>query len=160
MWGYVEDKFDALGEDDMLSSSFSVQRTLLRLLCRLYAMTMVVLMSMDVNASERKFGVGFSGMSTADPMGGNMQYSRWHPTEVPNSDVRVGPFEFPGAWDAEPAVGQFGLVILSHGSGGSDLGHRDTAIALAKAGFIAAAPLQSPEQLPQGHRRRPAHRPG
>ena len=39
------------------------------------------------------------------------------------------------------AAGQFGLVILSHGSGGSDLGHRDTAIALAKAGFIAAAPL-------------------
>jgi predicted dienelactone hydrolase len=32
-------------------------------------------------------------------------------------------------------------VILSHGSGGFDLGHRDTAIALAKAGFIAAAPL-------------------
>jgi predicted dienelactone hydrolase len=32
-------------------------------------------------------------------------------------------------------------VILSHGSGGTDLGHRDTAIALAEAGFIAAAPL-------------------
>ena len=32
-------------------------------------------------------------------------------------------------------------MILSHGSGGSDLGHRDTAIALAKAGFIAAALL-------------------
>ena len=32
-------------------------------------------------------------------------------------------------------------MILSHGSGGSDLGHWDTAIALAKAGFIAAAPL-------------------
>ncbi len=31
--------------------------------------------------------------------------------------------------------------MLSHGTGGSDLGHRDTAIALAKAGFIAAAPL-------------------
>ena len=32
-------------------------------------------------------------------------------------------------------------MVLSHGSGGSDLGHRDTAIALAEAGFIAAAPL-------------------
>jgi hypothetical protein len=53
----------------------------------------------------------------------------------------LGPYEFPGTQDAEPAAGQFGLVILSHGSGGSDLGHRDTAIALAEAGFIAAAPL-------------------
>ena len=32
-------------------------------------------------------------------------------------------------------------MILSHGSGGSDLGHWDTAIALAEACFIAAAPL-------------------
>lgn len=33
------------------------------------------------------------------------------------------------------------MVILSHGSGGFDLGHWDTVIALAKVGFIAAAPL-------------------
>ncbi len=32
-------------------------------------------------------------------------------------------------------------MILSHGSGGSDLAHWDTAISLAEAGFIAAAPL-------------------
>ena len=92
-------------------------------------------------ASEQKFGVGFSRLSTADPMGGQMQYSLWYPTKVPNSVVKLGPYEFPGTQDAEPAAGHFGLVILSHGSGGFDLGHRDTAIALAKAGFIAAAPL-------------------
>lgn len=74
-------------------------------------------------------------------MGGQMQYSLWYPTNVPDSVVRLGPYEFPGTQDAEPAAGQFGLVILSHGSGGSDLGHRDTAIALARVGFIAAAPL-------------------
>ncbi len=87
------------------------------------------------------FGVGYAGLSTADPMGGHMQVSLWYPTTVPDSVVRLGPYEFPGTQDAEPAAGRFGLVILSHGSGGSDLGHRDTAIALAKAGFIAAAPL-------------------
>ncbi len=87
------------------------------------------------------FGVGYAGLSTADPMGGHMQVSLWYPTKVPNSVVRLDQFEFPGTQDAEPAVGHFGLVILSHGSGGSDLGHRDTAIALAEAGFIAAAPL-------------------
>src|SRR5580704_12236698 len=32
------------------------------------------------------------------------------------------------------------LVVLSHGGGGSFESHADTAIALAKAGFVAAAP--------------------
>jgi pimeloyl-ACP methyl ester carboxylesterase len=102
---------------------------------------MVLLFSMVANASARNFGVGFSRLSTADPVGGRMQYSLWYPTEVLNSVVRLDQFEFPGTQDAEPAAGHFGLVILSHGSGGSDLGHRDTAFALAEAGFIAAAPL-------------------
>ncbi len=93
------------------------------------------------------FGVGYSRLSTADPMGGRMRVSLWYPTKVPDSVVRLGPYEFPGTQDAEPAAGQFGLVILSHGSGGSDLGHRDTAIALAKAGFIAAAPLHPRNSL-------------
>ncbi len=125
----------------MLSSRFGVQQILSLLLCRLCAIAVVMLISTDADASEREFGVGFSRLSTADPMGGEMQYSLWYPTTVPNSVVRVGPFEFLGTQDAEPAAGQFGLVILSHGGGGSDLGHRDTAIALAEAGFIAAAPL-------------------
>ena len=76
-----------------------------------------------------------------------MEYSLWYPTEVPNGVVRLDPYEFPGTKDAEPAAGQFGLVILSHGSGGSDLGHWDTAIALAETGFIAAAPLHPRNNL-------------
>jgi predicted dienelactone hydrolase len=124
----------------MLNSRLNVQQILLRLLCHLCAVAIVMLVSIDGNASEREFGVGFSRLSTADPMGGQMQYSLWYPTKVPNSVVRLGPFEFPGTRNAEPAAGQFGLVVISHGTGGSDLGHRDTAIALAKAGFITAAP--------------------
>ena len=93
------------------------------------------------------FGVGYARLSTADPMGGQMQVSLWYPTTVPDSVVRLGPYEFSGTQDVEPAAGQFGLVILSHGSSGSDLGHRDTAIALAKAGYIAAAPLHPRNSL-------------
>ncbi len=125
----------------MLGSNFTVSQTLPSFLCSLCVMALVMTITKDANASERIFSVGYSRLSTADPMGGQMQYSLWYPTEVSDGVVRVGPFEFPGTWDAEPATGQFGLVILSHGSGGSDLGHWDTAIALAKAGFIAAAPL-------------------
>jgi predicted dienelactone hydrolase len=125
----------------MLGSNFTVPQILQLLLCSLCVLAAVMLISTNANASEREYGMGFSRLSTADPMGGQMQYSLWYPTKAPNSVVRLGPFEFPGTRDAEPAAGQFGLVILSHGSGGSDLGHWDTAIALAEAGFIAAAPL-------------------
>ncbi len=92
-------------------------------------------------AAEPTFGVGFSRMTIADPMGGQMLVSLWYPSEAKDGVVTLGPFEFPASPDAAPAAGRFGLVILSHGSGSSDLGHRDTAVALAKAGFIAAAPL-------------------
>ena len=107
----------------MLGSSFKIPQILQLLQCGLCVMAMVMTITKDANASERVFGVGYSRLSTADPIGGQMQYSLWYPTEVSDGVVRVGPFEFPGTWDAEPATGQFGLVILSHGSGGSDLGH-------------------------------------
>ena len=134
----------------MLGSRFTVRQILQLLLCSLCVMAMEMVISTDANASEREFGVGFSRLSTADPMGGQMQYSLWYPTEDPNGVIRVGPFDFPGNRDSEPAAGRFGLVIVSHGSGGSDLGHWDTAVALAEAGFIAAAPLHPRNNFLQG----------
>ena len=110
-------------------------------LCSLCVMAVIIAVTADAGASEREFGVGFSRLSTPDPMGGQMRYALWYPTNVPNGTVKIYAIEFPSTEDAEPAVGQFGLVVLSHGSGGSPLGHWDTAIALVKAGFIAAAPM-------------------
>ncbi len=107
---------------------------------------MVMPINLDAKASEPEFGVGYSGLSIADPMGGQMQVSLWYPTEVPNSVVRLGPFEFPGTHDAEPAAGRFGLVVLSHGSGSSDLGHWDTAIAAFERA-LAANPGDGPSGL-------------
>ncbi len=125
----------------MFGSSFKAPQILELILYSLCVMAVMMTIAADASASEREYAVGYSRLSTADPMGGQMQYSLWYPTEVPEGIVRLGPFEFSGTWDAEPATGQFGLVVLSHGSGDSDLGHWDTAVALAKAGFIAAAPL-------------------
>ena len=36
--------------------------------------------------------------------------------------------------------GRYGLILLSHGTGGGRLNHRDTAIRLAETGYIVAAP--------------------
>ena len=125
----------------MPTSRVGLRQVLPWLPCRVFALATMLIITIDAHASERDFAVGYSRLSTADPMGGPMQYSLWYPTEVPNGLVRLGPLEFPGTRDAEPATGPFGLVVLSHGSGGADLSHWDTAVALAKAGFIVAAPL-------------------
>ena len=111
---------------------------LLRGLC---VIVVAMAVATETAASEKEFNVGFSRLSTPDPMGGDMPYALWYPTDVPDGTVNIGATEFPSTQDAEAAAGPFGLVILSHGSGGSPLGHRDTAIALARAGFIAAAPM-------------------
>ena len=87
-------------------------------------------------------GVGFSSIVMRDPMGGEMRVSLWYPVNRAGGTVRIGSFTFPATRDAEPAKGRRGLVVISHGTMGSDLGHRNIAIELANAGFIvAAAPL-------------------
>ena len=84
---------------------------------------------------------GFRRSSILDPMGGVMQYSVWYPTKSHEALLDIGPFQLPVAKDASLAEGKFGLIILSHGTGGSDLGHRDIARTLARHGFIAVAAL-------------------
>jgi len=90
-------------------------------------------------------GVGFSRDAIPDPVasdtGGKLEYAIWYPSDVPSSVSRVGPYEFAATLDAPVAAGRYPLIVLSHGSGGTPLGHRNIAIALANAGFIAAAPM-------------------
>ena len=70
-----------------------------------------------------------------------MRVSLWYPANQVSGIVRVGSFTFQATRDAEPAKGRRGLVVISHGTAGSDLGHRNLARALADRGFIVAAPL-------------------
>ncbi len=86
-------------------------------------------------------GVGFTRSVTDDPEGGRLEYAIWYPTNAETATTRIGPYEFASTTDAAPATGQFGLVALSHGNAGTPFGHRNIAIALARAGIIAVAPL-------------------
>jgi predicted dienelactone hydrolase len=49
-------------------------------------------------------------------------------------------FGMPVARNAPPAAGRFGVIVVSHGSGGLTVNHRDLAMALASHGYIVAAP--------------------
>lgn len=98
-----------------------------------------ILVTLAIPVSAK--GVGFSRIVTPDPMGGEMRISLWYPATQVSGTVRIGSFTFQATRDAEPARGQRGLVVISHGTAGSDLGHRNLAMALADAGIIVAAPL-------------------
>lgn len=65
----------------------------------------------------------------------------WYPTRAEPSVVEFGPYAMRVTRDATPEDGTFGLVVISHGSGGGALDHRDLAMALASGGYVVAAPM-------------------
>ena len=62
------------------------------------------------------------------------------PCGLPSMLCRLFAFEMLVAAKAPPADGAFGLIVISHGSGGTALNHRGLAMALAAHGYVAAAP--------------------
>ncbi len=62
-----------------------------------------------------------------------------HPTEAVAQEVDLGPFTLRIARGGAIAGRGLPLIVMSHGNGGSSLGHHDTAVALAQAGFVVAA---------------------
>jgi predicted dienelactone hydrolase len=62
-----------------------------------------------------------------------------YPTEATERTVQMGPFTVHAAINAEPVATVKGLILLSHGTGGSELGHSSLAEALARSGYLVAA---------------------
>ena len=93
-------------------------------------------------SGARADGVGFRDVGV-EANGERMAVAVWYPTDVTSGRTVEGPFAMKAARDAPLAGGRFGLALISHGTGGGRLNHRDTAIRLARAGYIAAAPEHS-----------------
>lgn len=85
-------------------------------------------------AGMRRLRVDFGGNRRQLPV------TIWYPTHHEETTRREGIYDLSAAFDAEPAEGRFGLVAISHGSGGSDTNHHDWAEALARAGYVVVAP--------------------
>jgi predicted dienelactone hydrolase len=93
-------------------------------------------------AADPPLLVGFDTITVRDPVSGDdAPTALWYPTLDAEGVVRFGPIVFPGRQNAAPAPGPVGVVVISHGNGGSNLLHHDTGAALARAGYVAAAPL-------------------
>jgi predicted dienelactone hydrolase len=63
----------------------------------------------------------------------------YYPTRSPERAVPMGPFTPRVAIGAAPEATVKGLIVLSHGTGGSELGHSSLAEALARDGWLVAA---------------------
>lgn len=82
---------------------------------------------------------GFQHGFAADPDGQPLEIGIWYPSEAGARPVAMGPTTMRVAVDAALQGKALPLVVMSHGNGGSFLGHHDTATALADAGFVVAA---------------------
>lgn len=63
----------------------------------------------------------------------------WSPCAAAPVETRIGPFVLPAVRDCPIVNGPYPFVVISHGFAGTYFSHRDTAAALADAGFIVAA---------------------
>ncbi len=82
---------------------------------------------------------GFESLQAADGTETPLQVTVWYPTEAVAQEVDLGPFTLRIARGGAIAGRGLPLIVMSHGNGGSSLGHHDTAVALAQAGFVVAA---------------------
>jgi predicted dienelactone hydrolase len=82
---------------------------------------------------------GFQHGFAADPDGKPLQIGIWYPSQATTQPLTMGPTTMSVALNGTAQGKALPLVVMSHGTGGSFLGHFDTAIALADAGFVVVA---------------------
>src|SRR5690349_6056939 len=88
--------------------------------------------------------VGFQLVRAPDPGGAPLTVAIWYPTtSQPLPTTLLGLVLMDVAPNA-PVSGQaLPLIVISHGNGGGPGSHADTAMSLAAAGFIVAAPTHT-----------------
>ena len=102
-------------------------------------LAVIALAAVFAGASAEARGVGFRDIYV-EVNGERMVTALWYPTEGATGRTSIGPFTMDATPGASLGYGRYGLLLLSHGTGGGRLNHRDTAIRLAEGGYIVAAP--------------------
>lgn len=93
-----------------------------------------------LNAAPAQAGVGLVPLQVHEPTTGTrMPAMLFHPTAQQTGVTQVGPYRVQAAFAAPRPQQRHPLVLLSHGHGGSALGHHPLATALADAGYVVAA---------------------
>ena len=82
---------------------------------------------------------GFQHGFAADPDRKPLEIGIWYPSQAAVQPVTLGLTTMSVAFNSGVQGKAHPLVVISHGTGSSFLGHVDTAIALADAGYVVAA---------------------
>jgi predicted dienelactone hydrolase len=91
---------------------------------------------------QRNYNVGLRHVETLfQPENVKIHMMVWYPSSEQAKKNKVGPFEVYVARNSKVEPGKRDLLLISHGDGGSHLLHRDTALYLAKKGFIVVTIL-------------------
>lgn len=107
----------------------------------------------QVSSAKTPYAAGISKITVSSP-DGSFDTMIWYPTSGVETAWQAGPFTVSATRDAPPAeMDRFPLVLFSHGSGGTPLGHRDLAAMLARAGYVVVAPVHVGDAA--GHPRQP-----
>lgn len=89
-------------------------------------------------AGSSAHAAGFQHGAAADPQGKPLEIGIWYPSPAAVRPLAIGRTTMNIAVNGSIQGTDLPLVVVSHGTGGSFLGHLDTAIALADAGFVVA----------------------
>jgi predicted dienelactone hydrolase len=85
----------------------------------------------------------FRQITIADPGNPPIAANIWYPSAAPVKPEALGLLRQDVAVDGPIAGHGLGLIVISHGTGGNDSNHIDTARALADAGFVVVAPTHT-----------------
>ena len=106
---------------------------------------LALLLAPVVAVAQAVTGVGFQAIAIHDPVnGGTTPGYVFYPSAQASKTTWRGPYVLHATPDAPPIAGAKPLVVISHGHGGSDLGHHDLAAYLASHGFVVAT-LEHPK---------------
>jgi predicted dienelactone hydrolase len=91
-------------------------------------------------ANEPEWHVGFQKLEVPNGNEPALDLGVWYPTNAPITKGGSEPYEQGIAAPGSPMAGRdLPLIVISHGGGGTFESHYDTAVALARAGFVVAA---------------------
>lgn len=115
------------------------------------SLTLWLFLPCTVTAGETA-GVGIATIEVADPIGGDAMpgFVFYPSTQETAGTTDVGPYDVAAAFGAPAQTGAHPLVVISHGHGGSNLGHHDLAAFLAGHGFVVAT-LEHPRDNYRDH---------
>src|ERR1700730_17011806 len=89
-----------------------------------------------LTAAKPAISVGFKQVCRPDPAGRPLAVAIGYPSDAPAVDSPLGMFVQSVATGAPVSGKQLPLVLISHGTSGSLSSHYDTALPLAKGGFV------------------------